>query len=556
MNILIVGGYGTFGGRLADLLADEDRLTLLIGGRDIEKAQFFCSARNGHAKLVPVAIDRTAPDDVLLNQKPDLVVDASGPFQVYGPQPYAFAKRCIELGANYLDLADGAAFVAGIAELNQGATSKGKFALSGMSSFPVLTSAVVRRLARGLTKVNSIQAGIAPSPFAGVGLNVIRAIASYSGKPVRIMRDGQWTTAAGFHDSRNMVVNVPGTVPLQRIRFALTDVPDITVLSWDWPEAKHIWMGAGPTPAALHRLLWAAAGIVKAGILPSLLPLASIMNFVINTIRWGEHRGGMIVEISGQGPHGTETRSWHLLAEGDGGPFIPSMAAAAIIRNCLADHTPAPGARPGHHDLELEDYQPLLAKHGIVHGFRNNSSGSLYRRVLGNALDQLDTPLLTFHQAEKSFAMAGSADITRGTNFLAYWVAAFIGFPPQGRDVPVRVDIDIADNGETWWRNFAGKTFKSRQFQRRKNADGLLTERFGLASFDLAVTQQNGALELVPRRWRLAGIPMPRWALPNGRAREHGANGHFCFDVDIRLPVIGRLVHYRGHLSPAVKALP
>jgi len=33
LRILILGGYGTFGGRLARLLADDSRLTLLIAGR-------------------------------------------------------------------------------------------------------------------------------------------------------------------------------------------------------------------------------------------------------------------------------------------------------------------------------------------------------------------------------------------------------------------------------------------------------------------------------------------------------------------------------------------
>jgi len=33
LTILIVGGYGTFGGRLAQLLAEQAELTLIIAGR-------------------------------------------------------------------------------------------------------------------------------------------------------------------------------------------------------------------------------------------------------------------------------------------------------------------------------------------------------------------------------------------------------------------------------------------------------------------------------------------------------------------------------------------
>ena len=54
----------------------------------------------------------------------------------------------------------------------------------------------------------------------------------------------------------------------------------------------------------------------------------------------------MFVAVQGTGPGGERIeRSWHLLAEGDDGPLIPSMAAAAIIRHCLAGRLPAAGAR-------------------------------------------------------------------------------------------------------------------------------------------------------------------------------------------------------------------
>jgi hypothetical protein len=187
---LVIGGYGTFGGRLVDLLADEPRLRLIVAGRSLESATAFC-ARSSQATLVPAQFDR---DGDVLRQlqvlRPDLVVDASGPFQVYGKDPYRLPRAVIESGADYLDLADAADFVVGIETLDALARERGRVALSGVSSFPVLTAAVVRRLAPGLSLIESIEAGIAPSPFAGVGLNVVKAIASYAGRPVSVVEDG------------------------------------------------------------------------------------------------------------------------------------------------------------------------------------------------------------------------------------------------------------------------------------------------------------------------------------------------------------------------------
>jgi hypothetical protein len=39
---LIVGGYGTFGGRLVELLEDDARLTLLVAGRSLVSARKYC----------------------------------------------------------------------------------------------------------------------------------------------------------------------------------------------------------------------------------------------------------------------------------------------------------------------------------------------------------------------------------------------------------------------------------------------------------------------------------------------------------------------------------
>jgi short subunit dehydrogenase-like uncharacterized protein len=143
MKILILGGYGTFGGRLAELLADEERLILLVAGRSEKKAAAFCQGFAARAHATPLAFDRDGDVETQLRAAaPDLVVDASGPFQAYGDDPYRVVKACIALGIDYLDLADGADFVAGISAFDSAARTRGVYVLSGVSSFPVLTAAV------------------------------------------------------------------------------------------------------------------------------------------------------------------------------------------------------------------------------------------------------------------------------------------------------------------------------------------------------------------------------------------------------------------------------
>jgi hypothetical protein len=76
-------------------------------------------------------------------------------------------------------------------------------------------------------------------------------------------------------------------------------VPDQQVLPDLWPEVQSIWIGAGPVPEILHRMLNGLAWLVRFKIIPSLVPFAPLFDFVINHVRWGEDRGGMFVEIAG-----------------------------------------------------------------------------------------------------------------------------------------------------------------------------------------------------------------------------------------------------------------
>ena len=546
MKILIVGGYGTFGGRLVDLLAEDARLQIYVAGRNATKARNFVALRKVSAKLEALAFDRAGNGELLKKLKPGLVVDASGPFQVYGSDPYELVQACIAAGCNYIDLADGAAFVEGISVFDEQAKAAGVFVLSGMSSFPVLTAAVVRHLAKDMAVVDTIQAGIAPSPYAGVGLNVIRAIASYSGKPVDVLQKGVWVKRTGFWDSRYMVVNVPGEIPLRPIRFALTEVPDLKVLSWERPEAKSIWMGAGPTPALMHRLLWLAAGLVKIGVLRSLLPIASVMNWVVNTIRWGEHRGGMIVEVVGSG----KKRSWHLLAEGEGGPLIPSMAAEAMVLRVHAGRTPESGARSGHRDLELEDYAPLFISHKIKTGLRQEKDAPIYEVVMGESFFRLAAPIQAVHNKFSPFVMRGKADVSGSDGLLARLVRKLFGFPSIAKGTAVQVSFDFIGRREIWNRQFGIFKFKSEQFVGKGRYLGLIMEKFGPFSFGMAVLERDGALELKIRSGDFLGIPIPRFLLPSPIAREHAADGRFNFEVEINLPLAGQIVKYQGWLEP------
>jgi hypothetical protein len=553
LTVLILGGYGTFGGRLAELLAPDERLTLVIAGRSKERAQRFCNRLGGRAKHVSLAIDRKDGLGDLGRIRPDVVVDATGPFQAYGDAPYRIVEDCIAHGIDYIDLADGSAFVDGIARFDAAAARRGVFVLAGASSFPVLTAAVVRELGRGIDRVDTVTAGIAPSPYAGVGLNVIRAIASYAGKPVALMRDGKPSKGYPLTETRRFTIAPPGRLPLKNRLFSLVDVPDLRVLPQLWPGLRSVWVGAGPVPEFLHRDLIELAWVVRLKLFPTLAPLARLFHYAINIFRWGEHRGGMFVRVTGSDAKGPLERSWHLLAEGDDGPLIPSMAAAAIVARCLDGRRPESGARSAARDLDLADYARLFAARTIYTGIRETREGdtpTLYRRILGSALDDLPEAIRDLHALDERMTARGRAEIDRGRRLLARLAAAVIGFPKAGRDIPVEVRFDPRDGRETWRRTFAGRSFSSIQEEGTGRSGHLLVERFGPLRFAMALVVDGRTLRLVLRRWTIFGIPLPLWLAPRNNAFEAEEDGRFRFHVEIGHPLTGLIVRYRGWLKP------
>ena len=551
MKLLVLGGYGVFGGRLVELISDIPEIEIAVSGRSLARATAFCEGRTWRAKVRPLDLDRGAIATALKAEAPDLLVDASGPFQDYGDDRYQVIKACIAAKVNYLDFADAADFVFGVSQFDEDAKAADVFVLSGVSSFPVLTAAVLREIAKSM-KIRSVEAGIAPSPYAGVGLNVMRAVVGYAGGPVLLTRNGVPTQVAGLTETRRFTIAPPGSLPLRNTLFSLVDVPDLRVIPGEH-DLTDIWIGAGPVPEILHRMLVTLARARSAFRLPPLTRLSGLFHRVLNLLRFGEHRGGMFVRAAGTHEGQQVELSWHLLAEGDDGPYIPSMAIEAIIRKVLSGEKPAVGARPATRALELADYDLLFEGRLIVTGWRERApDGSpLYRRVLGSAFNRLPEQVRMLHLVTQTRTWMGTAKVRRGKGLVSNFIARMIGFPDASDAVPVKVTLQPQEGGELWTRDFGGKTLVSTQKCGTGKNDALLIERFGVVSVALALVVDKNRMSLVPRSWSCLGIPLPGGLLPGGETFETEVDGRFQFNVEIAAPLIGLIVAYKGELELA-----
>lgn len=337
-RILILGGYGHFGGRIARALASD--ATLLLAGRDSAQAQAAARALGGAHE--GVALDYTAADLAarLRALQTDAVIHTCGPFQ---GQNFHVARACIEAGAHYVDLADGRAFVAGIAELDAAARERNVLITSGASTLPALSSAVIDAHRSHFSRLDTIDISIAPGQQTPRGVATLQAVLSYCGKPFDVWEGGQWRRAYGWQDVRRFHYPALGGRWLARC-----DVPDLALFPQRYAGVRRVRFDAALELAAAQGAFWLLAAAVRVGLIRDASRHARfIQHWGRRFDGWGSDSGGMHVGLSGVDAGGRATRvDWQLTARRGHGPEIPCLPAIVVARKLAAATLPQRGALP------------------------------------------------------------------------------------------------------------------------------------------------------------------------------------------------------------------
>jgi NAD(P)-dependent dehydrogenase (short-subunit alcohol dehydrogenase family) len=536
MKVIVLGGYGGFGARLSRRLA-ADGWQVFIAGRSAEAAEALAASLPNAQALV---IDRNGDlSPVLKSVRPFLLIDAAGPFQ---GSDYHVVHACIAAKVHYLDLADARDFVCGIGTLDADAKSAGVVVVSGASSVPALSGAVVAELVQELDAAYTIEMSISASNRATAGASVASAILSSVGRSVRLWRVRQWQNAIGWHMIRREVYAVDGEAPLRR-SVALVDVPDHSILPERLPGKPDTVFRAGPEFSFQLRTLWMLSWLVRWGWVSSLSSMSRWLLPLQGLTGWlGSDRSAMKVAVKGTFQGTPVIRTWTLIASRGDGPEIPTLAAQIIAQDVRAGRL-LPGARHASGTVGLGAFEEKFAKLAIRTERRAQRYTPLYRRVMGQRFGQLPKPVQEMHDIVGDATAEGSAEVTRGTSLPARVIAAIIGFPLAGTH-SVRVTFDESDGKETWIRDFSGVRFSSELSQ----VGDKLVERFGPLRFHFDLPSDVHGLEMQMRKWSMFSIRLPMFLAPRSVAKETADGEDFLFDVRIALPLIGNIVHYHGRL--------
>lgn len=547
MKIIVVGGTGVFGVRLAELLA-RDGHDVCLAARDIVRAKAAAKRLTilTGANVAAVRFDRTGDLAALAGKS--VVIDAAGPFHGYGDDPYRLPRAAIEHRLTYLDLSDNAAFTAGIEALDDAAKAAGVTVLSGVSSVPALSSAVASAVMDGAEHVAQLDVAILPGNRAARGRSVTQSILAQVGRPFELTIDGTPKPVRGWsqpmrYDLGKGMVRTGHLIEVPDCRLSPTALKVPTVL---FRAGLELWpMRAGL--ALWSRTRWSMPRWMKSA--------AYVAGQLMRP--FGTDKGGMSVEVLGkwsgtpEAPAIWERKWWHLRVIKGDGPYIPGVAARAILRDLQSVR---PGARAATSDLTLMGAEAALE--GLSAETERGSAPAVpvFQQVLGADFDALPGAVRASHDSPGCRVFVGQADVSRGEGLFSRIIAGLFRFPPAGHNVPVSV-TKWANGGasETWERRFGDRVFRSELAPR----NGRMTERFGPFVFDLDLTARDGALHFPVAGARIGPLQLPCKILPQSIATETDENGLLKFDVALHVPLTGGLiVHYRGLLAQASAQQP
>lgn len=344
-RILVLGGTGHFGARICRRLARLSGSEVVIAGRDSLRAEELAeelSKANPDTMISACALDQDSPEfeGELRATRPFVVIHTAGPYQ---GRDYRVAHACIEAGCHYVDLADGRDFVAEFGVLDEMAKEADVLLVSGASTLPSVSAAVIGQYRDKFNKIKDIEISIAPAQQTPRGLGTVAAVLSYCGRPFEVLAAGQWRARYGWQDLRRQHYPTLG----RRLSGAC-DVPDLALLPHLAPGVLGVSFHAALESRLEQLALWVMAWLTRVGMVSDWSRYAPSFT---RLGRWlastGSDRGAMKVTLRGEDRQGNPlVLDWNLTALDNHGPEIPCTPSIVITRKLLRGELPDRGAVP------------------------------------------------------------------------------------------------------------------------------------------------------------------------------------------------------------------
>ena len=355
-RVLIIGGYGNFGRFISSQLACDTDIQLIIAGRSIAKAE--AHANELAAEAVALDIEKDLPE-ALSSVNPDVVIHTSGPYQ---EQNYRVAEACIKFGCHYIDLADGREFVENITTLDAAARKRNVLVISGASTLPGFSSALVDHFLAKFERLESLDYAITTAQRLNPGVATIAAIFSYTGKPFQTLVSGRNTTIFGLQDLHSR--KFPGA---GRRYLGNCNVPDLTLFPKRYADLKSLRFYAGADVPLVQFIIWGISWLARWGLIHRLERAAAPLLKASHLVDWlGSDVSAFTMTLRGVGDTcAGRVITFDLVAKSGHGPNIPCVPAILLTQKIARGEIREIGAHPCIRFITLDEYLSELETFNI-----------------------------------------------------------------------------------------------------------------------------------------------------------------------------------------------
>ncbi len=333
-RVVVLGGYGFFGGAVVELLRAEG-LEPLIGSR-----------RSG----ADVVVDVEDRDSIGRALRPrDVVIDAVGPYQTRTTRLVEAAAEC---GFDVIDLADSLDYVLAVHRLKQSIDAAGIRVYSACSAMSSISAAMIRL--SGIANPARLTGFLVPATRHTAVAGTAASLFCSVGRPIQVLEDKALVSRAGWRKSRSFQLPPPVNI---RTGF-LFESCDAVTLPALWPSLNAVEFFVDTNVRGLNNLFSVAARIP---------PLRSLMNksqrFGLRFSRiLGRTMGGLGYEVEGE-----DGRIVRLAFTAENRGYITAVAPAVIVaRGLVAGKCEQAGLVTADQHCDPEELVQYLSDANIV----------------------------------------------------------------------------------------------------------------------------------------------------------------------------------------------
>jgi saccharopine dehydrogenase-like NADP-dependent oxidoreductase len=249
-KVLVLGGTGRIGSRVAQDLIAHTSAQVIITGRQIELGKKCADTLGEKVSFLPLDLADIA-GLVRAISTSNLVIHCAGPFH---HRDANVLKTCIDLGVNYLDVSDHRSFTQKNLAYRAQAEQAGITAILNTGVFPGISNSMVRLAIEKLDTPEAIHLSYVVSGSGGAGLTIMKTTFLGLVNEFEAWLDGKWHKIKPY--SQRETIEFPA--PYGKVGVYWFDMPETLTLAESFP-VKTVITKFGSVPDLYNYLTWLVA---------------------------------------------------------------------------------------------------------------------------------------------------------------------------------------------------------------------------------------------------------------------------------------------------------